>query len=275
MSYVNIQGRSLPFAIRYISDLLTYRHLAWNLVGSDLRSRFRRSYLGILWAIIQPLGFSLIIGYVWGTVFKMPSVWEFALYVFSGVLVWEYFATIVSTSQDALLNAEGFIKQTRIPFLIFQLRTALTSMVVLGCGSLGLFAMMAVMGKLPSFGPHLLYIPASYLVLFLFLAPLTVIMSILGTQLRDLKYITGLAVQALFFVSPVMLKPASFDSPSMVIFNYFNPMAQMLHMFRQPLFNNAGWTPEQIITVSVWGVAFWVAAFVMSISAGRRLVFAI
>jgi hypothetical protein len=48
MAYVNIRERRLPFVVRYIGDLYLYRHLAWNLVASDLRARFRRSQLGIV-----------------------------------------------------------------------------------------------------------------------------------------------------------------------------------------------------------------------------------
>jgi lipopolysaccharide transport system permease protein len=275
MSYVNIQGRRMPFIVRYMLDLLAYRHLAVNLVASDLRARFRRSYLGILWAVIQPLGFSLIIGYVWGTLFAAKSYWEYALYVFSGMIVWEYFGTVMSVSQDALLSAEGYLKQTRIPFLIFQIRTALTGLVVFLAGFAGLIGMLAFMNKLPPVGMHLLYIPAFFGVAFLFMAPLAVIMSILGTKLRDLKYITGLAVQALFFISPVMLGREIFESDKMVIINLINPMAQLINMFRQPLFDASGWTYSQMGTVAIWIGVFWVLAIWISAAEGRKLVFSL
>ena len=87
MSYSNYQTRDLPFAIRYVLDVGRYRHLCWNLVGSDLRSRFRRSHLGIIWAIIQPLSFALIIAFVYGQLFGQKSFWEYAIYVYSGMLV--------------------------------------------------------------------------------------------------------------------------------------------------------------------------------------------
>jgi lipopolysaccharide transport system permease protein len=157
----------------------------WNLVASDLRSRFRRSYFGVLWAILQPLAFSLIVGYVWGRLFKYESVWDYALYVFSGMIVWEYFSAVINLSQEALPNAQGYLKQTRIPFFVFQIRTALTGLVILLFGMIGLVAMMAVMGRLPALGVHLLLIPLYFPIVFMFMAPLAITMSILGTQLRD------------------------------------------------------------------------------------------
>jgi len=275
MSYSNVSGRKMPFIVRYIADLLMFRHLAVNLVASDLRARFRRSYLGILWAVIQPLGFSLTIGYVWGSLFNYASVWEYALYVFSGMIVWEYFAAVMNVSQDSLTSAEGYLKQTRIPFLIFQVRTALTGQVVFWAGFVGLITMMAVMNKLPPIGTHLWYVPAFFGVALMFMAPLAIVMSILGTKLRDLKYITMLAVQALFFVSPVMLGKEIFEAESMVVLNIINPMAQLLNMFREPLFDASPWTISQMSTVGMWIGGLWIVAIWMSAAEGRKLVFAL
>lgn len=275
MGYQNVQGRRSPFLMRYVNDLLTYRHLAVNLVAADLRARFRRSYFGILWAIVQPLAFALIIAYVWHSLFESKSYWEFALYVFSGLIVWDYFAAVMNVSQDALTSAEGYLKQTRIPFLIFQVRTAASGLVIMGAGCIGLVGLMAVLGELPTVGWHLLYVPAFFIVIFFFMAPLAIVMSILGTKLRDMKYITMLGVQALFFVSPVMLAREVFDTEKMTMIKLLNPMAHILDMFRQPLFAASGWTSEQIMMVLIYTALFWVAAVWTSIAEGRRLVFAI
>jgi len=281
MSYENIQGRHQPFVTRYFADIISYRHLAMNLVGADLRARFRRSYLGILWAIIQPLCFSILIGWVWGSLFNYPSVWDYALYIFSGLIVWEYFATVMNVSQDALTSAEGYLKQTRIPFLIFQIRTAMTGMVVLWAGAIGLVLMQFVLMQLgllhepPVWGPYLFLLPPYFVILFLFMAPLAIVMSILGTQIRDLKYVTMLAVQALFFISPVMLDRKLIDSEKMQVLNIVNPMSQLLHMFRQIMTYGEGWRQEQIVTVLAWGSAFWAIAIFLSIRSGRRLVYAL
>src|SRR5579871_5700577 len=130
MSYANYHSRKMPAPLRYVADLFRYRHLCWNLVGSDLRARFRRSYLGILWAIIQPLAYSLVIAWAWGAIFHAPNYWSFAVYVFSGMLVWEYFNSTLIVSLDGLISAIGYLRQSRIPFFVFQLRVPLTAAVI-------------------------------------------------------------------------------------------------------------------------------------------------
>ncbi len=275
MAYVNIRERQVPFAVRYISDLLAYRHLAWNLVGSDLRARFRRSYLGVLWAVIQPLAFSLTIALVWGSLFQAQSYWSFAIYVFSGMIVWEYFASVVSVSQDALINAEGYLKQTRVPFFIFQMRTPLTSMVIFLLGAVGLAILMLSLQSLPSWGEHLLLIPLFPVILVFFGIPVATIMSIAGTQFRDIKYISQILIQALFFVSPVMLGREVLDRPELNFLSFVNPLIPLINMFRDPVVNGQLWDKTEVLTLSFWLAGLWVVSIAMAVRAGRKLIFAL
>ena len=275
MAYVNIRERRLPFVVRYLSDLFVFRHLAGNLVAADLRARFRRSQVGVLWAVIQPLAFSLTIALVWGSLLKSESYWDFAIYVFSGMIVWEYFASVVTVSQDALVNAEGYLKQTRVPFFIFQIRTPLTSMVIFLLGLAGLIILMTCLQKLPPFGEHLLLIPAFPVLLLLFGIPLGTILSIAGTQFRDIKYISQILIQALFFVSPVMLGREIFAQPEVSFLNYLNPMAPLINLFRSPIIDGQMWIQSEAITLLIWIGGLWVMAILMAVRAGRRLVFAL
>ncbi len=275
MSYANVRGKPAGPVLQYFSEVANFRHLAFNLVGSDLRARFRRSRLGIVWAILQPLCFSLVIGFVWGGLFNYDSVWEFSLYVFSGMLVWEYFTNCVLTGQDSIVAAEGYIRQTSIPFLIFQVRTPLSSLVILLAGCIGLLVFEAALNALPAFGPHLLLIPAFFVVLLLFGLPVTILMSILGVQFRDMKYISMITVQALFFVSPVMLGREMLARPELWFMKYVNPVVPLIDLFRAPIVHGEYWQLDTLATMAVWIAALWLLAITASALTGRRLIYAL
>lgn len=275
MSYVNVQGRRRPFVVRYAADLLSFRHLAWNLVGSDLRSRFRRSYLGVLWAIIQPLCFALTIAAVWRSVFNMPDYWDFAIYLFSGILLWDYFSSTVLVSQDSFSAAEGYLRQTRIPLFVFQIRAPLTGMVVLIFGIMGLFGLQAVLGKFPPPGLHLLLIPAFLALFLMFAFGISMICSVVGTQFRDMKYISAVVVQGLFFLSPVMLDRGILTRPELSFLQFVNPMTPMIDLFRAPVLRGELWPPQELYTALIWIAALWVAGLILSARTGRRIVFAL
>lgn len=275
MSYVNIQDRKLPSALRYIGELVTFRHLCWNLVASDLRSRFRRSRLGILWAILQPLSFSLLVAAVWGSVFEVTDYWQFAIYVFSGMIVWEFVGTVVNVSQDALTNAEGYLRQTRIPLLIFQIRTPLSALIVFFCGALGLAIFLAAFQRLPPVGPHLALIPAFVGVLLVLGIPVAIFMSVIGTQFRDVKHISGVLMQGLFMISPVMLDRHVLNRPELEFMAVANPVVPLLDLFRDPVLNSKMWDQQDLLVLSIWAAALWILALIASMRVGRKIVFAL
>lgn len=275
MSYLNVQYRPLPFFVRYLVDLVAYRHLCWNLVSSDLRSRFRRTRLGILWAVAQPLIFALMLALLWGGLQKTANYWQFALYVFTGQVVFEMFSTAVIVGQDSLASAAGYLKQARIPFLIFQVRTVLTSSVIFLFATIGVFVFAVAIGAFPPVGLHLLLVPAFLGVYLLFLIPIVMMMSVIGLKFRDVKHIAQLVVQGLFLMSPVMMPREMFAQPHLKFIEFLNPMVAVLDLFRAPVLNGALWNSQDVIVISIWISGLWVAALVSSISAGRRLVYSL
>lgn len=275
MSFVNIQDRKLPFIFRYLGDLLAYRHLCWHLVGSDLRARFRRSRLGILWALIQPLGFALMIAYVWGAFDRNISTWEFALYVLAGHAVFDLFGNVVNSGQNALIGSGGYLRQARVPLLIFQLRVTLTAMVFFLIELLAVLGWGLAIGALPLPGQHLLLVPLYVVFAGVFCCAVSVLFSIAGTLYRDVRHASGLFIRALFLTSPVMLPRAVLEQPKLQFLEFVNPLVPLLDMFRDPVMYGRMWQLQDVLVLSIWTVGLWTLALIWGASEGRKLVFAV
>lgn len=275
MSFVNVQERKLPFAFRYLSDLLAYRHMCWNLVGSDLRSRFRRSRLGILWALIQPLGFAIMIAFVWGALDRKMSTWDFALYVLAGQAVFDLFSNCVNSGQNTLQSAGGYLKQARVPFFVFQLRTVLTAMVFFLIEMLAVVGFALAIGSFPPPGEHLLFVPLFVVVAMLFCLPVCILFSIGGTLYRDLRHASTLILRAFFLMSPIMMPREIMAQPHLKFMEIVNPLISLLDLFRDPMIYGRNWEVQDILVISVWTVALWALALICSASVGRKLVFAL
>lgn len=275
MSYSNYQSRRVPGFLRYAADLWRYRHLCWHLVGSDLRARYRRSRIGILWAVIQPLGYAAVIAWAWGSLFGAQDYVNFAIYVFSGMLIWEYFANTVVGSLDGLLGAAGYLRQSRMPFFLFQARLPLTGLVNFLFGFFGLMGLLVATQQLPAPGLHLLLLPAFVGILVMFMLPIAIIFTVMGAQFRDVKHIMGIALQLLFFLTPIFMVRTFMDDPKLVVLNYVNPLVPLLDMFRDPVLHGQLWERQDVITVSIWGGGLWIVALLVAGRAGRKLVFAL
>jgi ABC-type polysaccharide/polyol phosphate export permease len=122
---------------------------------------------------------------------------------------------------------------------------------------------------------HFLLVPAFFPLFFFFCVPIAIIMSIIGTQFRDVKHISLLAMQALFFLSPVMLNRTILEQPQLHFLHYVNPMVPMFDLLRGPLFDGKMWDPTELIVIGMWTAALWTCAFILQAQAGRKLVFAI
>lgn len=249
-----------------------FRGLSWNLVKSDLKSRFRRSRIGIFWAVLQPLGFSLAIAFVWGAIFQQDFL-VFATYVFSGMIVWELFVNTVLGSQDSLPASEGYIKQANIPLIIFQMRTVFSGVFIFFAGLFGLLILLFVLGLGIEIGVHLLLLPVYIVLLVSFLMPVAIIFSFLGTQFRDLKHASGLGTSVLFFLSPVMLSREFLDSERLSLLPIFNPLIPLLDMFRAPLLYGGVWEIRDILVVTGWIAVLWISSIAAARIFGRRIVF--
>lgn len=275
MSYVNIQDRRLPFALRYLGDLFAYRHLCWNLVGSDLRSRYRRTSLGILWAVIQPLAFALVIAAVWGVLQRRSSYLEFALYVFTGSVAFDLFSIAVNNGQDALTGAAGFVRQARIPFFIFQLRVVLSGMVTFLFALVGVFIFATAIGHPPVIGPHLLLVLAYLPLAVLFMLPIVMIMSNVGALFRDARHIVMLAERAVYMLSPVFLPREVLETPHLKFLEFVNPLIPFLDMIRDPIIENKLWDQQDVLVMGIWIAGLWMIALITAMSNGRKVVFAL
>ncbi len=275
MPYQNVHHQPLPFSLRYVSSLLSYRHLCWKLVRSDLRNRFRRTKLGLLWAFIQPLAFALMIALVWGAMHKDLGYWGYALYFLSGITVFEAFSAATMGGQDALIQSAGYLRQAEIPLFIFQMRASLTAMVFLLFETTTVFVFAVAIGQIPPVGPHLLLVPVFFVFVWLFTTGTVVLMSIVGAYFRDLKHIAALVMRALLLLSPVMLPREVFQEPQLKFMDFLNPLVPLLDMFRDPIVYGRGWEIQDVVVLSIWIVGIWAAALIASVSVGRRVMFAI
>lgn len=219
--------------MEYLCKVWQARYFWTHLALSDLRTRWRRSFLGALWSIVQPLGMTLLLTIVFSRIFKTDMV-RYAPYIFSGMITWDFVAATVSGGSLAFVQADAYIKQTRHPLAIYTLRTALTNLCVFAFASIGL--VIWVLAVVPeNFGwPWL----AALLIYPLLLATGWVVATLLAffaTRFRDIPHALGLLLQALWFVSPVYFESKVFYDAGLAPLVDWNPIYHLLEIVRAPL----------------------------------------
>jgi len=255
----------------YIEGIWDARYFWMHLSLSDLRSRWRRSFFGILWTIIQPLGMTLLLAVVFGRIFK-TNITQYAPYILSGMVVWEFVMASMIGGSLSFVQADAYIKQCRHPLGIYTLRTVLTNLIVLLLASLSLFGWVLVV--MPQhFNVSWLAALSIYPIIALMTWPLATLLAYIATRFRDLPHALGLVLQAVYFVSPIYFEAKVFRSSNLHGLVDYNPIYHMLEIIRAPLLR--GEWPKAVNYAYCLGaiVLLFLVAWLVGRQAEKKVIF--
>ncbi len=216
----------------YVREIREHRSVLFQLVRQQITLRYRRTFLGYLWTLLNPLLMMGVTSVVFSAIFKM-DLKSYAVFLFSGIIAFNLFATVVTQSGQALIGNEQLIKKIYIPKILFPLATSTALLIDSLLMFLSLFLIVVAIGG--HITPALFAILPAYLLLFTFSFGLALIFSVSAVYFRDLQHVIGIFMQALVFLSPVYYKPEAL-SGKVEWAMQLNPLTQFIEMFRLPIF---------------------------------------
>jgi lipopolysaccharide transport system permease protein len=236
-------GLRLANPINMIRNLLRYRSLTIQMVQRDIGQRYKGSYLGLFWSIINPLFMLVIYTFVfsvifkgrWGNATENAPLGEYALIIFAGLIPFNLFSEIANRASSLVLNYPNFVKKVVFPLEILPIITAGSAMItsIISIGIL-LVASLLFLGKISSTA---IFVPLIYLPLLFLSLGLGWLLSALGVYFRDFAQIIPLVTQILFFLTPIVY-PAESIPASLQWVIKINPLALIVTDFRNLLIWN-------------------------------------
>src|SRR5688572_13034001 len=145
-----------------MTDLLRYRDLVFALVARDLKVRYRRSMIGFVWTMLQPLLTMLVLRTVFSTLFQAKSTevpTNYAVFVLAGLLFWNFFSQSIVSSMNSLRGNAALLKKLPIPKEVFPLAAVLSGVVNLCLALVPLLAILVISGH--PIRPAILFLPVS------------------------------------------------------------------------------------------------------------------
>ena len=219
-------------------ELWLYRELFWFLAWRDILIRYKQTYLGVAWAVLQPFLTMVVFTVVFGRMagfaerFNVPQN-VYAVLTLSALVPWLFFANAMSTSSQSLVASSNMISKIYFPRLIIPASAVISGLLDFGIALAILLVMMAATGV--AFSPLLLMLPVFALVAALAAFAVGLWLSALNVQYRDVKYVVPFLVQMGLYVSPVGW-PSSIVRDKFgetVAFLYsLNPMVGVIDGFR-------------------------------------------
>lgn len=255
----------------YINSIWRYRHFWVHLALSDLRARFRRSYLGLVWLTLQPLLLTSIMSLVFIVVLKQPFT-DYSVYLFSGLIVWDFITGCFQIGAGSFLAAESYVRQVRLPMIIYPMKAVLYCTIVFLFAFSG-FAVYAGIIKPAMFTWRWVYIIPFISFMPLVGLPLAIISAITNIKFRDYQQMIGLVLQMLMYASPIMFNREAFEHSALRTWNTINPVAALLDIFRTPLIDGTDPNLSSFAVLMVWMAALWSLAIYALNRNERQIVF--
>ncbi len=233
------------------SKLKKYVPLMRELVKRDLKVKYRRSVLGYLWSLLNPLMMMLIISYVFSHAFK-ADIQYFPLYVVSGNVLFTFFNDSTNYAMHSITGNGELIKKVYIPKYIFPLSNVLSSFVT------ALFSLLAVLIvmiflRVP-FHWQILAVPIPIFFEFVFCVGVGLILAALSVYFRDINHLYGVLTLAWMYATPIFSPVNALPEKVMRIIK-LNPLYHYIQFFR--LLIMEGYIPD----INTW-IACMVSSFV-------------
>jgi len=220
-------------------ELWQYRELFYFFTWRDIKVKYKQTYLGILWALLQPLGMMLIFTFLFSKTWPINTgTIKYPVFVLSGLICWNLFSSSVSHAGDSMVQNANIIKKIYFPRLIIPCSAMLVALFDFLIAFIIFLVLCFVLNQPPSW-TAIIYFPAGILLSLLSAAGLGFFLAALNVKFRDFRYALPFLLQVLFFASQVIYPLQSVQRSLFKYLLAINPMNAAIELFRAPLSNTA------------------------------------
>lgn len=213
--------------------MLNNWELIWALALKELRIRYKRSALGFLWALLNPLLMLVILTVVFSTIARL-SVDKYAVFLISALLPWTFFSQTLSYSTESLVGNGELLKKVQVDKTVFPFAAVISNLINFLL-SLVPLALILLALRFP-FHWTWIYLPVPLLGLVLFTIGCSLFCAASNVFFRDVGHIVQIVLMGWFYLSPIIY-PLEFIPQRYRLVLRLNPLVYILHGFRLAIYN--------------------------------------
>ena len=200
-----------------------------SLVSKDFKLKYRRSVLGVLWSVLNPLLMMVVLTAVFSFMFKFP-IENFPLYLILGQTLYTFMSDATQSAMGSIISSASLIKKIRIEKMLFPISKVLFSLLNFAISLIAVVAVMVFFHIAPTL--NLLFLPLLLIYVFAFSLGLGLLLAALAVFFRDIIHIWGVFIMAWMYATPLFY-PVEALLPWMMRVMEFNPMYYYVTYFRE------------------------------------------
>jgi len=222
------------FSISELADLWRYRELLFFLTWRDIKVRYQQTLLGATWAILQPVLTMVVFSLIFGNFAKLPSDGiPYPIFTLAALLPWQLFSGAMSNASNSLVGNQNLITKVYFPRLVVPISAVLATLVDFAISFVVLIGMM-IYYQIP-LTPRMWALPAYLLLAMATALGVSLWLSALNVQYRDVRYAIPFLVQFWMYATPVAYSISIIPENLRAIYSALNPMTGVVEGFRWAL----------------------------------------
>ena len=212
-----------------IKTFLKYQDLVRELVQRDLKLKYRRSFLGYLWSVLNPLLIMIVLTVVFSNIFN-KSIENFPVYLFTGRMLYDFLKASTTNAMKSVTGNAALLKKVYIPKYIFTFAKVTSCMVDMVL-SMGALIIVMIFTRAP-FYPEFLLCPIVIVQVYLFCCGLGFFLAQMHVFFRDIEYIYSAVLTAWLYLTPMFYPIEALPQNLQYIVSHLNPMYSYVSQFR-------------------------------------------
>ena len=230
-----------------LKDLWDYRELLYFFIWRDIKVRYKQTVLGAAWAIIQPFFTMVVFSLFFGRLAKVPSDdIPYPLFSFAALVPWGFFVNGLNQASNSLVSGANLLKKIYFPRPTMPIASVLSGVVDFLLAFVVLIGMMLYYGYVPTM--NVLWLPFFLLLALTTSLGVSLWLSALNVQFRDIRHIIPFIVQFWLFATPIAYPSSLLSEPWRTLYG-INPMVGVVEGFRWALLGT-NTAPGPIIFIS-------------------------
>lgn len=216
---------------RVFKNFKKYRYLLFELTKKNIKLKYRRSYLGILWTLLEPILTTFVLTVIFIGIRQKKDL-TFPVYILTGRLLYSFFSQSTKQAMKSIRSNSGMIKKVYVPKYIYPLSNVLSNYIIFLISMVVLFGAMIVFKVYPTKYIFNAFIPL--ILLFVLSLGMGLILATLAVFFRDMEYLWDVILMLIMYTSAIFYHLEDINSKSW-IFN-LNPIYHIIVNFRNSVF---------------------------------------
>ena len=222
--------------LKEIKDVIKWHELLWQMVGREVKTRYKQSILGYFWVILNPLAQMLVMSFAFSIILRIPtnaaSNIPYSIFLFVALLPWNLFASSLTSATSSLVNSSSLITKVYFPRTILVLSTVIAKIIDFLFASTILIVFMIIY-QIP-ISLNILWILPIFLIQQIFTMGLSLFFAAANLIYRDIQYLLNMIILLWMYATPVFY-PADLVPEKYRIIFQLNPMAVIINAYRQTI----------------------------------------